>query len=129
MSPDARAFLCGSELFMDAAREALLRRGLAAQSIQQEHFTSPMPITTGLASATVTLAASGGSFVWRPDQPSILAAAEAAGIQLPAGCRAGECESCALRLTAGSINHSREVDEDICLTCCAIPIGDITLEA
>lgn len=129
VSPDARAFLCGSELFMDAAREALLRRGLAAQSIQQEHFTAPTPITTGLATATVTLGASGESFVWRPDQPSILAAAEAAGIRLPAGCRAGECESCALRLVAGSVNHTREVDEDTCLTCCAIPIGDITLEA
>ena len=129
VAPGTRAFLCGSEPFMDAARAALLERGVNAQSIQQEHFTAHTPVTTGLAPATVTLATSGESFVWQPDQPSILAAAESAGFRLAAGCRAGECESCALRLIAGTVSHAREVEEGSCLTCCAIPIGDITLDA
>ena len=127
--PGSRAFLCGSEGFMTAAKDALIARGIDPQSIQQEHFTPHTPITTGLAHAKVTLANSGGSFVWTPEQPSILAAAEAAGFRLAAGCRAGECESCALRLVAGVVSHAREVDEDVCLTCCSVPIGDIMLDA
>ncbi|WCT79138.1 molybdopterin-dependent oxidoreductase [Novosphingobium humi] len=127
--PGARAFLCGSEPFMQAARDALLARGVDAASIQQEHFAAQTPVTTGLEAAKVTLASSGQSFEWRPGQISILAAAEEAGFRLAAGCRAGECESCALRLLAGTVCHTREVDEDACLTCCAVPIGDITLDA
>lgn len=126
---NSRAFLCGSEPFMAAAKAALLDLGIDAHSIQQEHFTAHTPPTSDLNAATVTLAASGGSFVWWPDQPSILAAAEAAGFRLAAGCRAGECESCAVRLTQGMVSHMREIDEDVCLTCCAVPIGDITLDA
>ena len=114
---------------MTTAKDALIARGLDPQSIQQEHFTPHTPITTGLSHATVTLANSGGSFVWKPEQPSILAAAEAAGFRLAAGCRAGECESCALRLVAGVVSHAREVDEDVCLTCCSVPVGDVTLDA
>lgn len=114
---------------MAAAKAALLDLGIDAHSIQQEHFTPHTLTTTGLSAATVTLAASGASFVWQPDQSSILAAAEAAGFRLAAGCRAGECESCAVRLTEGTVSHSREIDEDVCLTCCAVPIGDITLDA
>lgn len=126
---NSRVFMCGSEPFMAAAKTALFHLGIDAHSILQEHFTPHAPPTTGMAAATVTLAASGGSFVWRPEQSSILAAAEAAGFRLAAGCRAGECESCAVRITHGTVSHSREIDDDVCLTCCAVPIGDITLDA
>jgi len=30
---------------------------------------------------------------------------------------------------AGVVSHAREVDEDVCLTCCSVPIGDIMLDA
>jgi ferredoxin len=124
-----RAFLCGSEPFMEAARRALLAAGIDNPSIQEEHFTPPTLATEGLSAATVTLSQSGVRFPWRPDQGSILAAAACAGVRLAAGCRAGECESCAVRLSNGVVRHTREVDGDMCLTCCAVPIGDVILEA
>ena len=127
--PGTRAFLCGSDPFMQAARAILLDRGVDAQSILQEHFSAPSVDTSGLREATITLSASGETFVWKPEQASLLAAAEAAGLRLPAGCRAGECESCALRLVAGVVSHSREVDDERCLTCCAVPVGDVVLDA
>jgi ferredoxin len=42
-------------------------------------------------------------------EQSILAAAEAAGIALPFGCRYGVCITCAARLIAGKVEHSRTV--------------------
>lgn len=129
IDPDTRAFLCGSEPFMKAARLALVEARIDNQSIQEEHFAAQVPATEGLSAATVTLGNSGGSFIWRPDHPSILVAAEEAGVGLPAGCRAGECESCAVRLTFGLVSHARDVDDGLCLTCCAIPLGDIILAA
>ena len=127
---DSRVFLCGPGPFMQAARVALRDTGIADQAILEERFSANPPPTEGLTAATVTLGLSDRRFVWHPHQPSILAAAEAAGIRLASGCRAGECESCALPVTAGHVSHGRDAPEDgVCLTCCAVPIGDVTLAA
>ena len=126
---DVRAFLCGSEPFMMAVRNALLAKGVSRQMIQREYFTAPTPPAGDLLPAKITLARSGQSFRWHPEMPSILAAADAAGLNLPAGCRAGECESCALRLMAGRVRHAGDVEEGVCLTCCAVPDGDVVLDA
>ena len=115
---------------MATAKEALIARGVDPQSIQQEHFTPHTPITTGLSHATVTLANSGRSFVWTPEQPSILAAAEAAGVRLAAGCRAGPGDSgfhlspnVNLLTPACSFPFARIYDSAACPTGTAIRCG------
>jgi ferredoxin-NADP reductase len=130
VAPDTRAFLCGPDAFMRSARSALYLAGLTDSSIVEERFVAAAPSTKGLSAARVTLGISGQEFVWQPSQASILVAAEAAGIRLVNGCRAGECESCALRLLAGHVSHTRDAPEDgTCLTCCSVPVGDVTLAA
>ncbi len=57
--------------------------------------------------------------------------AQMAGLSLPSGCRSGQCESCCLRLVSGSASHLApyDGDPDTCLTCCAVPLSDLVLDA
>ncbi|MES1939998.1 molybdopterin oxidoreductase [Salinisphaera sp. T5B8] len=129
----ARFYLCGPAPMMRQLRERLAARGVFDFEIFSEAFTSPAPIErAGLSAQTVTLTRSGRSFTWRPDQPSILSSAEAAGIELPSGCRAGQCESCALPLVAGRVQTAVATDalgDDLCLTCQAVPLTPVELDA
>lgn len=66
---------------------------------------------------------------------SILDAAEAAGVTLPYGCRAGHCISCAARLLEGQVEQSegvaltpRQEAQGYVLLCIASPRADCVLE-
>ncbi|MGJ7604166.1 2Fe-2S iron-sulfur cluster-binding protein [Variovorax sp. LT1R20] len=51
---------------------------------------------------------------------------------MPSGCRVGQCESCAVRLIAGKVSHlhGREPeDPTVCLTCQAVPLEHLVLDA
>ncbi|WP_411780267.1 2Fe-2S iron-sulfur cluster-binding protein [Bradyrhizobium sp. UFLA01-814] len=53
------------------------------------------------------------------------------GIRAPSGCRVGQCESCAVRVLAGSTRQlSGAVPEDsgTVLTCRAVPCSDLVLD-
>ncbi|MAR51673.1 MAG: ferredoxin [Propionibacteriaceae bacterium] len=75
------------------------------------------------------------SFVCRSDQ-TVLAAAEAAGVELPSSCCSGVCTTCAARLKSGSVEQSDAmgVKEDLradgfTLLCVAFPCSDLQLLA
>ncbi|ROO28165.1 molybdopterin-dependent oxidoreductase [Salinisphaera orenii] len=129
----ARFYLCGPTPMMSQVRDMLTARGVFGFEIFSEAFTSPAPVNrAGLAAQTVTLKRSGKSFTWTPDSASILDSADAEGIELPSGCRAGQCESCALKLVAGRVHTAVDtgaLDDDICLTCQAVPLTAIELDA
>jgi len=58
--------------------------------------------------------------------------ADRLGLRLPSGCRVGQCESCAVKVLAGSVVHLQgegSDDPDVCLACQAIPTSAITLDA
>jgi ferredoxin len=68
---------------------------------------------------------------------SILASAEAAGIDLPSSCRNGTCRTCLCRLRSGSVRYlvewpglslDEKKDGDI-LTCVAVPLSDLLIDA
>ena len=84
---------------------------------------------------TVTLKNSGQSFNVLPSQ-SVLAAAIAAGINLPYGCRNGACGSCKAKLITGEVFHTdyqtsamseAELSAGNTLLCCAYAQTDLTL--
>jgi ferredoxin len=77
----------------------------------------------------VRVAGGRGAFVWRPESGTLLDAAQAAGIDLPSGCRVGQCESCAVRVISGTVAHLSPYDgpADLCLTCQAIPLSPLEL--
>lgn len=68
------------------------------------------------------------------EDETVLAAAEAAGVRLPSGCRAGHCVSCAARLVEGrvvqpgaaALSPSQEA-EGFVLLCVARPRSDLVL--
>jgi len=68
------------------------------------------------------------SLVSVADNQTLLDAAEAAGIELPHICRAGNCSACAVMLLAGRVNmidckglSKRDRDAGLILACQAIP--------
>ncbi|WP_407520266.1 molybdopterin-dependent oxidoreductase [Methylobacterium oryzisoli] len=125
------AFICGPEAFVGDATALLLTWGLPRFDIASELFTAQMDIPAELAPRRVTLARSGGSFLWSPGAGTLLDAAEQAGLRLPSGCRTGQCESCQVRVAAGAVAHLTPYDgpSDQCLTCRAVPLADCVLDA
>lgn len=130
--------LCGHPALSEAVREALVRSGVAVAGIASENFGSanPAAMTAGSAAARKVVIAfhrSGHETAWPAAQGSILAAAEACQVPLPAGCRYGACQTCAVRLLSGEVDYTPGLatlpDRPMVLACCAFPRGDIVIDA
>ncbi|MBL8533689.1 MAG: CDP-6-deoxy-delta-3,4-glucoseen reductase [Betaproteobacteria bacterium] len=85
----------------------------------------------------VTIQKSGHSFDVAEGE-TILAAALAAGLTLPYGCRNGACGSCKCKIVGGSVDHGNhqpytltdgEKQAGYTLLCCARPQGDVVIDA
>jgi ferredoxin len=59
--------------------------------------------------------------------------AEAAGIAMPSGCRAGSCGECLTAVRGGNVITVKQpgipVSAGHCLTCISVPAGDLVLDA
>jgi len=75
---------------------------------------------------------SGVAFDWDGAQECLLEAGEAAGLNLPFGCRSGNCTGCQLPLLKGEVRYIRETgaqpDPGCCLTCSCVPATDVELD-
>lgn len=82
---------------------------------------------------TVTFSKTGRFVPWNPDAGSLLELAEAQGIEVEAGCRAGSCGCCQTIIESGEIVYSQQPDADVepghCLLCISTPKNDLTLAA
>ncbi len=130
----ARFYLCGPGPMMSAITDGLIARGVPRFDIFSEVFRSPaVPVLEGDQRFQVQFARSGGAPVtWSSTQGALLGFGESRGITMPSGCRVGQCESCAVRLLSGKVRHlhGRVPDDDTtCLTCQAVPLEDIVLDA
>ena len=81
-----------------------------------------------LATITVTMDGRRRSFPMSPSDPSVLDAAERAGLELPFSCRSGICATCRTRITEGAavMTHNIalerwEIDAGFVLCCQARP--------
>jgi ferredoxin len=79
----------------------------------------------------VTFSRSGVAAPWGGG--SLLDLAEASGVQAPSGCRVGSCHGCRTPVLAGSVRHEPEPLDPppagSALLCCALPMGDVVLDA
>jgi anaerobic selenocysteine-containing dehydrogenase/ferredoxin-NADP reductase len=130
----ARVYMCGPLPMMDSFEQGLVARGVPKFDIFREIFRSP----TGLLpddgrTFKVTFASSRKEpAVWSAADGPLLSFGESLGVALPSGCRVGQCESCEVRVVSGKVAHLHGTEPDdplACLTCQAIPIEDVVLDA
>src|ERR1700686_2607899 len=105
-------FLCGPKGFMDNARQVFLTLGVTQDRILQESFgeskpsTESRPLEAGTVETVVFLHSekvcqvSSGS--------TLLDLAERNGVQIPFGCRQGQCGTCATRVLSGTVQMDVE---------------------
>lgn len=136
-------YICGPQPMMNAIVEDLEAWGVPTADIHYEAF-GPATVkkttkaTTVLtkqmqAATTVKFAKSGTDCVWSPDVESILDLAEANGVPMDSGCRVGNCNTCLTAIKEGDVEYLRDPDtppeKGSCLTCIAVPKGNLVLDA
>jgi ferredoxin-NADP reductase len=136
-------YICGPTLMMASLVSALEDWGVPDAHIHFEAF-GPASIkrkndfTSGQTQATdsdivVTFAHSGKQLPWQPGAGNLLEFAEANGISVNSGCRAGGCGTCQTTIRAGEVSYRQPPDFDPepgnCLLCVCSPKTSVTLEA
>lgn len=144
----AHAFVCGPFQMNDEAEAALTAAGVPEDRIHIERFgVAPGGAAADAArdaviheaqpgdadGARITLIRDGLSrdIVFRKDQPSILDAASAAGLEVPFSCTSGVCGTCRAKLVEGQVRMERnfaldknEVAAGYVLCCQAHPLSE-----
>jgi len=129
----ARFYLCGPNPMMSAITSQLVERGVPKFDIFSEVFRSPATLTVenDKEYCVSFRRSSHRSYNWSSAEGVLLNFAEAQGINLPSGCRVGQCESCAVRIISGQVHHlngQEPEDPAICLTCQAVPVSNLELD-
>ena len=111
-----RYFVCGPTPMMETAHEALQQRGVDANRIAEERFTSPEARTGDVGSDKIELvvisrAGHDHGIQVEPGQ-TILEAALAAGIDMPFSCAMGGCGACRVHRAEGEV----QMEEPNCLS-------------
>jgi len=139
-------YICGPTSLMESLVPALEDWGVPDAHIHFEAFgpasikrrraaTSPATIPQNGAEdagIVVTFAQSGKQFPWQPAAGSLLEFAEANGIAVDSGCRAGGCGTCQTTIRVGEVAYRQPPDYDpdpgTCLLCVCVPRANVTLE-
>ncbi|WP_342247372.1 molybdopterin-dependent oxidoreductase [Pseudomonas sp. OTU5201] len=126
-------YMCGPVPMMDAFTNALISVGVPRFDIIKEVFRSPSTATVEPGQAfRVSFDKSGISHTWKSADGPLLSFAEKLGVQLPSGCRVGQCESCSVRVVSGAARHlhgEEPENSSHCLACQAVPTSDLVLDA
>ena len=138
-------YICGPTPMLQSLVPALESWGVPDGRIHFEAFgpasvarkktaLTPMGGSDAEAGAIeVTFAKSGKQLAWQASMGSLLDFAEARGIAVNSGCRAGGCGTCQTRILSGEVAYSQspgfDVEPGSCLLCVCTPKSAVTLEA
>jgi ferredoxin-NADP reductase len=136
-------YICGPTSMLQSMVPALEDWGVADSHIHFEAFgpasivrkNSPLSaLPSGQDSnIVVTFAKSGQQLAWQSGAGSLLDFAEANGISVSSGCRAGSCGTCQTTIAAGEVAYRQLPDFDpepgSCLLCVCEPKTSVILEA
>jgi ferredoxin len=105
-------FVCGPQPFMDSVQQILVSLNIDPAAIKLESFqptftSSTADDTNGEDGSIIEFARSGKRAVSTRGN-SILEIAESNGVEIPSGCRAGQCGACMTRLLDGKVEMSCE---------------------
>ena len=139
--PDCQFYLCGPPSFMKSLGNGLKEWGVPDSQVHSEAF-GPASIASSPTAASIPAAAgavevvfdqTGKTVAWAPEHESLLALAEANGVEIDFGCRAGSCGTCSTVLAAGEVEYPENLqvacEPGQCLPCVARPAGSIKLGA
>ena len=140
------AFICGPFQMNDEAEAALLAAGVPAEAIHVERFGVPQSAKVDAVvhqaqpgdaeAARVTIVRDGlrREITFRKEQPSILDAASAAGLEVPFSCTSGVCGTCRAKVLEGQVRMERnfalepaDVANGFVLCCQAHPLTERVL--
>lgn len=134
-------FLCGPGPFMNSITEGLAEWGVPNANVHFEAFgpasvkkaPSSSSDTMMLSKITVTFGKSNRTHHWDPSLSSLLDFAEARGIKIDAGCRAGNCGTCLVAIKSGDVEYltsqGASAEKGSCLTCICKPKSNLVLDA
>src|SRR5579864_2059220 len=133
-------FLCGPKGFMDNARHVLLTLGVTQDRILQESFGESKPSSVSRppeAGAVETVVFLHSEKVCQVSSGStLLDLAERNGVEIPFGCRQGQCGTCATRVLSGTVQMDVEAgltaeqrDAGYVLPCVSRAEGTVVLSA
>jgi len=106
-------FICGPGPFMDTARQILAELGVAPERIIWENFGSgitpgsPQNPESAETTSTIEFVRSAKTHSVRRGQ-TLLQAAEQCGVNIPSGCRQGQCGTCKIKLLEGTVSMDAE---------------------
>jgi len=135
-------YLCGPPPMVASLTTDLREWGVPDADVHLETFgpasvkkKAPSPENAAAAPTgqVVTFARSSKNVTWDGSHDSILELAEANGIELDFGCRAGSCGTCITAVKTGEVGYVEEPDAQpesgSCLACIAVPKTDLALDA
>lgn len=138
---EADYFMCGPDAWMTAIRSQLIESGIPSEQIHWESFGSAPSkepsqadgaAQNNSAPACVRFAHSDVDAQWQGDQ-SLWELARENGVEIPSGCLSGVCGCCRVKLLEGSVCHEKNVALELghneCLSCIAVPSGDVIVDA
>ena len=126
---ERETWACGPSAMLDSAEEVWKDRKIA-EKLHMERFTVALAGGGG-EGGTVTFQATGKT-AEADGATTLMDAGEAAGVQMPFGCRMGICQSCVVPLLDGSVRDLRSGAEhhegDRIQTCVSAAAGDCILD-
>lgn len=133
-------YICGPPPMIEDLRNDLAEWGVPKKNILFEAFgratvkrCKPDASKDKAPKIDIRFSKSGKTLPWDPNLSSLLELGEKNGIPLESGCRAGNCGTCLTAIKNGEVVYVTEPgsqpEEGSCLTCIAVPKGDLTLDA
>lgn len=154
IAPDVHervTYTCGPAPYMASVRTILTELGYDLASYHEESFTFETVVAalgadadapgtdadddSGIVTHSVELVRSGVTLRCGATQ-TILDAAYAAGVRVPASCTQGMCGTCKSSKLSGEVDmqhnggiRPREIAQGKILLCCSTPLGDVRIDA
>ena len=135
----ANYYLCGPPPMMQSLVEGLAAWGVDHKHIHHEAFgpasvksTTAAPAAGAATSAfEISFANSKKTCLW-DGRSTLLEIAEANGVKIDFGCRAGNCGTCITAIKQGKVDYptapGSSVEAGSCLACVAIPSSNVVLD-
>lgn len=138
-------YFCGPPPMMASLDKDLREWGVPDADIHFEAFgpasvkkpkapaAAPADGAPAAAAIPVTFSKSGKTLDWTPDAGTILDLAEANGVDIASGCRAGSCGTCLTAVMEGEVVYENPPDSPVedgsCLACVGAPKGPVKIDA